>query len=96
METNANTITTMGIIADEVYKKDYFNGDLTIIEGTHYKVLDHTPASNQGFNALLLQEEETTGDNRDNRGQRQQGSNDNNDKSRNIHESDFISWCEIM
>jgi hypothetical protein len=30
MDTNANTITTMGIIADEVYKKDYFNGNLRL------------------------------------------------------------------
>ena len=63
METNANTITTMGIISDEVYKSKYFTDDAIKkglkIEGTTYKVLDHTPASDQGFNALLLQDTTT-------------------------------------
>ncbi|WP_353661652.1 hypothetical protein [Hydrogenimonas sp. SS33] len=57
MDTSANIITTMGIIADEVYKKDYFNVDLRIIEGTNYKVLDHTDNSTyNGFEALLLKD----------------------------------------
>jgi hypothetical protein len=54
MDTNANTITTMGNIANEVYDNDYFNGKLTEIEGTTYKVIDHTPTDNEAFNALLL------------------------------------------
>ena len=62
MEANANIITTMGIISDEAYNNEYFTlkSDGTFvkdkIEGTTYKVLDHTPASDQGFNALLLQD----------------------------------------
>ncbi|UCM99443.1 hypothetical protein LCX93_07820 [Sulfurimonas sp. SWIR-19] len=72
MEANANTITTMGIISEEVYNNnksivDYFKDDydtsgnkiVKFIRGTTYKVLDHTPASNQGFNALLLQDTST-------------------------------------
>ncbi|WP_457743248.1 hypothetical protein [Sulfurimonas sp.] len=65
MDTSANTITTMGIISNEVYNttkgKDYFknNPDDMVINGTTYKVIDHTPASNQGFNALLLQDTST-------------------------------------
>ena len=73
MEANANTIKTMGIISNEVYNKnkaiiDYFKDDYDIdgnkiikfIEGTTYKVLDHTGDSTlTGFNALLLQEEGT-------------------------------------
>jgi len=57
----ANTITTMGIISNEVYASNYFDGtwDELSANGTTYKVIDHTPASNSGFNALLLQEEGT-------------------------------------
>ena len=69
MDTMVNKITTLGIISEEVYNNnksiiDYFkdeydaNGNKIIkfIRGTTYKVLDHTPASDQGFNALLLQD----------------------------------------
>ena len=74
MDTSANIITTMGIISDKVYNqvvgKDYFvdlpnnpdgSRDYQLLEanGTTYKVLDHTPASNTGFNALLLQDTST-------------------------------------
>ncbi len=59
MNTNANTITTMGIISDRVYNqdkgKDYFKiGANVEANGTTYKVIDHTPTDNQGFNALFL------------------------------------------
>jgi Ca2+-binding RTX toxin-like protein len=63
MESNANTLVTMGIISGEVYNSDYFtikdDGSLVkdTIEGTTYKVIDHTPNSTlSGFNALLLQD----------------------------------------
>ena len=73
MDTNTSTITTMGIIANEVYNKnkaiiDYFKDDYDIdgnkivkfIEGTTYKVLDHTGDwSLNGFQALLLEELKT-------------------------------------
>jgi len=65
MDTNAQTITTMGIISNEVYNttpsKDYFSDtpDNLIANGTTYKVLDHTPTTDSGFNALLLQDTTT-------------------------------------
>ena len=71
MDTSANIITTMGIIANEVYasnKQTYFedlyeNGEKIEqsleANGTTYKVIDHTPADNEGFNALLLKDEST-------------------------------------
>ena len=61
MNANANTITTMGIISDEVYKnKKYFVDEEDLKANNHtYKVLDHTPATDQGFNALLLQDTQT-------------------------------------
>lgn len=45
MDTNANIITTMGRVSDEVYLEKYFNGntDELIANGTTYKVIDHTP-----------------------------------------------------
>jgi hypothetical protein len=46
MEVNANKITTMGIISNEVYDAKYFTDDAVAsglkIKGTKYKVLDHT------------------------------------------------------
>ena len=61
MDTSANIITTMGIIADEVYLKKYFNEDTKELKanGTTYKVKDHTPTDNEAFNALLLKDEST-------------------------------------
>jgi len=73
MEANANTITTMGIISNEVYankNQPYFkdlpdnpdgsrNYQPLKANGKTYKVLDHTPASDTAFNALLLQEDGT-------------------------------------
>ena len=70
MNTNRDTITTMGIISNEVYNDnksivDYFkdeydtNGNKIIkfIRGTTYKVLDHTDNwTINGFEALLLEE----------------------------------------
>ena len=58
MDTRASTITRMGIISNEVYDKNYFNGKFDVLKANNhtYKVLDHTPTSNQGFNALLLQD----------------------------------------
>ena len=73
MKANRDTITTMGIISDEVYaskNQPYFkdlpdNPDGTknyqILKANNhtYKVLDHTPASDSSFNALLLQDTQT-------------------------------------
>ena len=58
MDARADIITTMGIISEEVYKnKKYFVDEEDLIANNHtYKILDHTPASDQGFNALLLQD----------------------------------------
>jgi len=56
MEANANTIKTMGIISDEVYDKDYFNGKLTKIKGTTYKVLHSFRISRYGICILQLLE----------------------------------------
>ncbi len=62
MTWNNETITIMGIISDEVYNSDYFtlkeDGTLVkdVIEGTTYKVINHTPdATATGFQALLLE-----------------------------------------
>lgn len=61
MDTSANTITTMGIISEEVYNADYFSGKLTTIKGTTYKVVDSTSNSSlSGFQALLLQKAGTS------------------------------------
>jgi hypothetical protein len=66
MDTSAQTITTMGDLSEIVYNDnkegiDYFKKNYVFAtkDGTTYKVIDHTPASNSGFNALLLQEEGT-------------------------------------
>jgi hypothetical protein len=68
MDTSAKTITTMGIISNEVYNttpgKDYFSTypDDMVVNGTTYKVIDHTDDSSWltfGFEALLLQKEGT-------------------------------------
>ena len=61
MDTNANIITTMGIIANEVYDNlnIYFSDKEKFISSTNYKVIDHTPTDNEGFNALLLKDEST-------------------------------------
>ncbi|ARU49074.1 Mbeg1-like protein [Sulfurospirillum diekertiae] len=73
MDTSANIITIMGIISSEVYNDnktiiDYFTDELNddgskkekVIEGTTYKVINHTPNSAlSGFNALLLQDTTT-------------------------------------
>ncbi len=66
MDTNAmKIIETMAIVSKEVYESDYFidevdeNGDsiLKTIEGTTYKVIDHTPSITlSGFNAFLLED----------------------------------------
>lgn len=44
MDTNANIITTMGIISDEVYKEKYFNEETKELKanGTIYEVIAHT------------------------------------------------------
>ena len=61
-------ITTMGIISDEVYNttkgKDYFkdNPDDMIVNNQTYKVLEHTPSEDTGFNALLLEKMEQQSD----------------------------------
>jgi len=72
--TDTDTITTLAIISDEVYNEnkktvDYFADEYKpdgskelkeLIANNHtYKVLDHTPAQETGFNALLLQEKDT-------------------------------------
>ena len=56
-----DTITTMGIISDEVYNNDYYNGKFDKLKANNhiYKVLDHTDPNDQGFNALLLQDTST-------------------------------------
>ena len=69
MVKDANTITTMGIISNEVYadkNQKYFEDELNsdgskkevyLSANNHtYKVLEHTPPSDTGFNALLLQD----------------------------------------
>lgn len=63
MDTSANTITTMGIISNEVYDdgqvKKYFkdNPENLVANGTTYVVKDRTGDSTlSGFNALLLQD----------------------------------------
>jgi len=58
---NANTVTTMGIISNEVYDENniYFTDKEKTLNAnnTTYKVLNHTPDTTlSGFNALLLQE----------------------------------------
>lgn len=65
MDTSANTITTMGIISDEVYNEKYYTNDAIEqkikIEGTTYEVVTSTgynditgDSSLNGFQALLL------------------------------------------
>lgn len=65
MDTSANTITTMGIISDEVYNEKYYTDDAIAkklkIEGTTYEVVKSTgynditgDSSFSGFQALLL------------------------------------------
>lgn len=58
MEVNANTLATMGIISDEVYKEKYFSSEAIIkkevLEGTTYTVVDYADTST-GMQALLLQ-----------------------------------------
>lgn len=65
MDISANTVTIMGITADEVYTEDLpKNPDGSkqyqklIANGTTYKVIKHTDESIlSGFNALLLKDE---------------------------------------
>ncbi|MBN1839165.1 MAG: DUF2974 domain-containing protein [Campylobacterales bacterium] len=60
MDTSANTITTMGIVSNEVYADNgqkYFtdNPGTLVANGTEYEVIDHTSDSSlNGFQALLL------------------------------------------
>jgi hypothetical protein len=60
MDTSANTITTMGIISNEVYADNgqkYFtdNPGTLVANGTTYEVITHTDDSSlSGFQALLL------------------------------------------
>ena len=54
----------MGIISDKVYNevegKNYFVQGAKLEANNHtYKVLDHTPTQDTGFNALLLQDKDT-------------------------------------
>jgi len=62
MDKNRDFITTMGIISNEVYDDDkikkYFKEHSDPLEANNhtYKVLEHTPPSDTGFNALLLQD----------------------------------------
>ena len=61
MYENRDTITTMGELSQKVYNDEkgvnYFQVGKTFKANNHtYKVLDNTPASDQGFNALLLQD----------------------------------------
>ena len=69
MNANANTITTMGLLSQLAYLKfgeepidkgnlinQFVDDGIVYNLGTTYKVLDHTPPSDQGFNALLLEE----------------------------------------
>lgn len=57
MDTSANIVTTMGVIADEVYKSSYFIDEYNLdgskkvktISGTTYKILEHTPATDGDF-----------------------------------------------
>ena len=67
MDTNANIITTMGLISNEVYNttngKDYFKDtpDDMIVNGKIYKVLDHKSTSITDFQGLLLEEIDSSG-----------------------------------
>ena len=62
MDRSKETITTMGVIAEEVYNttpgKDYFsdNPNDLIANGKVYEVIDTSDPDDPGFNALLLRE----------------------------------------
>lgn len=64
IDTAVNTITTMGLLAEGVYITDpedtYFEKNKIVSVGdSSFLVIDHTDVSNDGFNAVLLQNEDT-------------------------------------